>query len=189
MNTEGDTNVLIDVLADNPKFIESSIAALRRCQQEGQVQPKHWGMLFVRRLDTRRALALQLTTNGEITLSRAANVAGMSIWEMDDAVSLAGIRSPISARDGVAEVRRIVATSNEIRREATQIVMKWRETRAIIHWMRSSAYTPSRKVVHSAVPTAPHVAIGPGRCDHDCAAGYPINSDAQGGLFHILSAR
>lgn len=37
MITAVDTNVLIDVLADNPKFVESSIAALRRCQQDGQL--------------------------------------------------------------------------------------------------------------------------------------------------------
>ena len=37
MITAVDTNVLIDVLADNPKFVESSIAALRRCQQEGEL--------------------------------------------------------------------------------------------------------------------------------------------------------
>jgi len=37
MITAADTNVLIDVLANDPRYAERSLAALRRCQQEGRL--------------------------------------------------------------------------------------------------------------------------------------------------------
>jgi predicted nucleic acid-binding protein len=37
MITAVDTNVLIDVLANDPRYAERSLAALRRCQQDGRL--------------------------------------------------------------------------------------------------------------------------------------------------------
>lgn len=59
----------------------------------------------------RRTLALQLYKESEVTLSRAAEIAGVSIWEMDDLISAAELRSPMSVADAISEVRRIVAAA------------------------------------------------------------------------------
>lgn len=58
----------------------------------------------------RRNIALQLYREGEVTKSRAAEIAGLTIWEMDDAITSSQTSLPMSVDDAVIEVRRIVAS-------------------------------------------------------------------------------
>lgn len=58
----------------------------------------------------RRNIALQLYREGEVTKSRAAEIAGITIWEMDDLITSSQTSLPMSVDDAVVEVRRIVAS-------------------------------------------------------------------------------
>ena len=58
----------------------------------------------------RRNIALQLYRDGEVTKSRAAEIAGISIWEIDDLITASHTVTPMSVEDAVSEVRRVVAS-------------------------------------------------------------------------------
>lgn len=56
----------------------------------------------------KRALALRLYREGKVTKSRAAEIAGISLWEMMDAIDQAAVPSPYTLHEAVDDVRRLV---------------------------------------------------------------------------------
>ena len=59
--------------------------------------------------ERKRQLALRLYREGKATKSRAAEVAGISLWEMMDLIDATGIYGEFTADEAVEEVRRLVA--------------------------------------------------------------------------------
>jgi predicted HTH domain antitoxin len=57
----------------------------------------------------KRALALRLYQEGKVSKSRAAEIAGISLWEMMDLIEQAALPTAYSLQDAVQEVRRLVA--------------------------------------------------------------------------------
>ena len=57
----------------------------------------------------KRAQALELYRQGKASKSKAAEVAGISLWEMMDLIEQEGGPSPYNLREAVDEVRRLVA--------------------------------------------------------------------------------
>jgi predicted HTH domain antitoxin len=56
----------------------------------------------------KRALALRLYREGKASKSRAAEIAGVSLWEMMDLIDQAAVPSSYTLQEAVEEVRRIV---------------------------------------------------------------------------------
>lgn len=56
----------------------------------------------------KRALALRLHREGKASKSRAAKIAGISLWEMADLIHQAGVPSSYTLQEAVEEVRRIL---------------------------------------------------------------------------------
>ena len=54
-------------------------------------------------------LALRLYREGKVSKSRAAELAGLSLWEVMDLIDQAGVPAPYTVQDAVEEVRRLVA--------------------------------------------------------------------------------
>jgi predicted HTH domain antitoxin len=57
----------------------------------------------------KRALALELYQQGKASRSKAAEIAGISLWEMIDLIEQEGAPSAYTLQDAVDEVRRLVA--------------------------------------------------------------------------------
>ncbi len=57
----------------------------------------------------KRALALRLYHEGKATKSRAAEIAGISLWEMMELIDQAAPFSTYTLQEAVEEVRRLVA--------------------------------------------------------------------------------
>ncbi len=57
----------------------------------------------------KRALALRLYREGKVTKSRAAEIAGLTLWEMIDLIDQAALPNPYTLQDAVEEVRRLIA--------------------------------------------------------------------------------
>ncbi len=57
----------------------------------------------------KRALALRLNREGKASKSRAAEIAGISLWEMMDLIDLAALPTAYTLQEAVEEVRRLVA--------------------------------------------------------------------------------
>ncbi len=57
----------------------------------------------------KRSLALRLYRDGRATQSRAAEIGGISLWEMIEAVDQASLPDDYSMQDAVDDVRRLVA--------------------------------------------------------------------------------
>lgn len=57
----------------------------------------------------KRDLALRLYREGRVSKSRAAEIAGISLWEMMDLVDQAALPATHTLQDAVGEVRRLVA--------------------------------------------------------------------------------
>ncbi|HYN89170.1 MAG TPA: UPF0175 family protein [Ardenticatenaceae bacterium] len=57
----------------------------------------------------KRDLALRLYREGRVSKSRAAEVAGLSLWEMMDLIDRAEISSESTVEEAVEEVRRLVS--------------------------------------------------------------------------------
>ncbi len=53
-------------------------------------------------------LGLRLYREGKISKSRAAEIAGLSLWEMMDLIEQAEVPAPYTVQDAVEEVRRLV---------------------------------------------------------------------------------
>jgi predicted HTH domain antitoxin len=56
----------------------------------------------------KRDLALQLYREGKVSKSRAAELAGISLWEMIDLIDRAAVPSPDSLQEAVEAVRQLV---------------------------------------------------------------------------------
>ena len=59
--------------------------------------------------ERKRRLALRLHESGKVSMSRAAEIAGISLWEWHDLLDQQQAGDDLSAVDAIAEVRRIVA--------------------------------------------------------------------------------
>ena len=57
----------------------------------------------------KRALAVRLYREGKASKSRAAEIAGISLWEMMDLIDQASLSSTYTLQEAVEEVRRLVA--------------------------------------------------------------------------------
>ena len=57
----------------------------------------------------KRVLALHLYHEGKASKSRAAEIAGISLWEMMDLIDQASLSSTYTLQEAVEEVRRLVA--------------------------------------------------------------------------------
>jgi len=57
----------------------------------------------------KQALALRLCREGKVSKSRAAEIAGISLWEMMDLIDQAALPSAYTLQEAVEEVRRLVA--------------------------------------------------------------------------------
>jgi predicted HTH domain antitoxin len=57
----------------------------------------------------KRALALRLYREGKVSKSRAAEIAGISLWEMMDLIDEAAVPNSYTLQEAVEDVRRIVA--------------------------------------------------------------------------------
>ena len=57
----------------------------------------------------KRALALRLYREGKVSKSRAAEIAGISLWEMMDLIDQAAFPTAYTLQEAVEEVRRLVA--------------------------------------------------------------------------------
>jgi predicted HTH domain antitoxin len=57
----------------------------------------------------KRALALDLYRNGKLSKSKAAEIAGISLWEMIDLVAEDAVPSPYTLEEAVSDVRRLIA--------------------------------------------------------------------------------
>ncbi len=57
----------------------------------------------------KRDLALRLYHEGKVSKSRAAEIAGVSLWEMMDLIDQAALPTAYSLQEAVEEVRRLVA--------------------------------------------------------------------------------
>lgn len=53
-------------------------------------------------------LALRLYREGKVSKSRAAEIAGISLWEMMDQVAQADLSAPYTLAEAVEDVRRLV---------------------------------------------------------------------------------
>lgn len=60
----------------------------------------------------KRALALRLYREGKTSKSRAAEIAGISLWEMMDLIDQGALPSSYTLQEAVEEVRRIVQQPN-----------------------------------------------------------------------------
>jgi predicted HTH domain antitoxin len=56
----------------------------------------------------KQSLALRLYQEGKASRSRAASIAGISLWEMMDLVDEGGAPNPMTTREAIDEVRRLV---------------------------------------------------------------------------------
>ena len=57
----------------------------------------------------KRDLALRLYREGKVSKSRAAEIAGVSLWEMMDMIDQAALPTAYTLQDAVEDVRRLVA--------------------------------------------------------------------------------
>ena len=57
----------------------------------------------------KRELALRLYREGKASKSRAAEIAGISLWEMVDLAAQAELPAPYTLEEAVEDVRRLVA--------------------------------------------------------------------------------
>ncbi len=57
----------------------------------------------------KRDLALRLYREGQVSKSRAAEIAGISLWEMMDLIERASLPAPYTLQEAVDDVRRLVA--------------------------------------------------------------------------------
>ena len=57
----------------------------------------------------KRDLALRLYREGKVSKSRAAETAGVSLWEMMDMIDQAALPTAYTLQDAVEDVRRLVA--------------------------------------------------------------------------------
>lgn len=60
----------------------------------------------------KQALALQLYQEGKVSRSRAAEMAGVSLWEMMDLIDQAEVRADYSLREAVEDIRQAIQTSD-----------------------------------------------------------------------------
>jgi predicted HTH domain antitoxin len=60
-------------------------------------------------IQRKRELALRLYREGKISKSRAAEIAGISLWEMMDLVEQADLPAPYTLQEAVEDVRHLVA--------------------------------------------------------------------------------
>lgn len=66
-------------------------------------------ILFEGIAERKRTLAARLYDGGRVSASRAAEIAGISLWEWHELQDARRARSAVSAADAIEEVRRIVA--------------------------------------------------------------------------------
>ena len=59
----------------------------------------------------KQALALQLYREGKVSRSRAAEIAGVSLWEMMDLLDRAEVKADYSLREAVEDIRRVMQSS------------------------------------------------------------------------------
>jgi predicted HTH domain antitoxin len=59
--------------------------------------------------ERKRALALELYRQGRASKSKAAALAGISLWELMDLIEREGVPSSYTLQEAVEEVRRLVA--------------------------------------------------------------------------------
>ena len=59
--------------------------------------------------ERKRTMALELYRQGKASKSRAAELAGISLWEMMDLIGQEGAPSSYTLQEAVEEVRRVVA--------------------------------------------------------------------------------
>ncbi len=59
--------------------------------------------------ERKRRMALRLYREGKATKSRAAEIAGITLWEMMDLIDEASISDGLTVDEAVEEVRRVVA--------------------------------------------------------------------------------
>jgi predicted HTH domain antitoxin len=86
----------LDALAQQAQVTRIDLA--RQILQEGIASRK-------------RELALRLYREGKASKSRAAEVAGISLWEMMDLIDHAAVPSPYPLQEAVEAVRQIVSQS------------------------------------------------------------------------------
>ena len=56
----------------------------------------------------KQALALQLYQEGKVSRSRAAEMAGVSLWEMMDLIDQAEVKAAYSLREAVEDIRQVI---------------------------------------------------------------------------------
>ena len=59
--------------------------------------------------ERKRALAMRLYREGKVSKSRAAEIAGVSLWEMMDLIDEAALPGVYTLQEAVEDVRRLVA--------------------------------------------------------------------------------
>ena len=60
----------------------------------------------------KQTLALQLYQEGKVSQSRAAEMAGVSLWEMMDLIDQAEVRAAYSLREAVEDIRQVIQSSD-----------------------------------------------------------------------------
>lgn len=83
----------LDVLAEHEHASRADLA--RQILLDGLAQQK-------------RAVALRLYREGQASKSRAAEIAGISLWEMLDIIDQAAVPNPYTLQEAVEEVRRLI---------------------------------------------------------------------------------
>ena len=94
LRVPGQVMVDLDHLAQEERIARVDLA--RKILLEGVAQRK-------------RDLALRLYREGKASKSRAAEMAGISLWEMVDLVAEAELPAPYTLAEAVEDVRRLVA--------------------------------------------------------------------------------
>lgn len=61
----------------------------------------------------KRMLALRLYREGKVSKSRAAEIAGISLWEMIDLIDQAALPYPYTLQEAIEDVRRLIADMAE----------------------------------------------------------------------------
>ncbi len=98
INLRVPNQIVVDLDDLARRELASRIDLARRILLEGIVQRK-------------RELALRLYREGQVTKSRAAEIAGISLWEMMDLAEQAALPASYTLQEAVDDVRRLVALS------------------------------------------------------------------------------
>ncbi len=91
-----------------PKKLSRELAALAEAEHVAKIDMARQ-LLWEGIARRKQEVALKLHTQGHITKSRAAEIAGLSLWEFTDLVHKQGTRWDYSLEDAKQELQRILS--------------------------------------------------------------------------------